>query len=229
MQVSSAFDPQSGLAQPIFHLFVVTLVVMVAILILVTGLIAYIVIRYKAREGRIPAVNFGNRRLEILWTAGPIMLLIFLFVLTIATMKASDPLVAERKPDLIVTGYQWWWQVEYPSSGVLTANEIHIPSGKRLLVQLVGGDVIHDFWVPQLGRKEDMIPGFYNQVWLEAKQPGTYLGACSEYCGTEHAWMRIRIIAESEGDFSRWIQEQQQGPPPPAARTRSKAPLCFSN
>lgn len=156
MQVSSAFDPQSGLAQPIFHLFVVTLLITGAILALVTGLIAYIVIRYKAREGRTPAVNFGNRGLEILWTAGPIVLLVYLFVLTITTTKVSDPLAAERKPDLIITGYQWWWQVEYPGSRVLTANEIHIPSGKRLLVQLVGGDVIHDFWVPQLGRKEDM-------------------------------------------------------------------------
>jgi cytochrome c oxidase subunit 2 len=214
MPASSAFDPQSGLAQPIYHLFVVTLVMMGAILLLVSGLIAYILIRYKAGN-QTPVVNFGNRKLELFWTAGPILLLAFLFTSTVSTIRASDPVPAAKKPDLIITAYQWWWQVEYPEMGVLTANEIHFPAGKRLLVQLVGGDVIHDFWVAALGRKEDMIPGFQNRIWLEADRPGIYLGSCAEYCGAEHALMRIRVIAEPQEQFDHWIQEQELTPPAP--------------
>ena len=149
MQVSSAFNPQSALAEPIYHLFLVTVILMVAILLLVTGLIAYIVVRYRRRDG-IPVPNFGNRKLEIAWTVVPLLLVGFLFVLTISTMRASDPPDNSQQPDLIVTGYQWWWHVEYPASGVITANEIHIPVGRKLLVRLIGGDVIHDFWVPEL-------------------------------------------------------------------------------
>ncbi|MEZ4616530.1 MAG: c-type cytochrome [Caldilineaceae bacterium] len=99
----------------------------------------------------------------------------------------------------------------------MTANEIHIPTGQPLLVQLASADVIHDFWVPKLGRKMDAIPGHPNQLWLQADQPGTYLGACAEFCGAQHAWMRLRVIAQSPTDFAAWQQAQRQSPPPPPA------------
>ena len=95
-------------------------------------------------------------------------------------------------PDLVVIGHQWWWEARYPKSGVVTANEIHIPAGRRLLVRLESADVIHDFWVPRLARKMDMVPGHPNHIWLEADKPGAYAGACAEYCGAQHAWMRFQ-------------------------------------
>lgn len=226
MQASSAFNPQSTFSHPIYHLFIVTLVLMAAILILVTGLITYIVIRYRG-QNRVPIPNFGNRRLEIVWTVLPILLLAFLFVLTMNTMRASDPSGNTQQPDLIVTGHQWWWQVQYPASGVTTANEIHIPVRRKLLVRLASGDVIHDFWVPQLARKEDMIPRFQNQIWLSADLPGIYSGACAEYCGTEHAWMRIRVVAQTEDDFARWIQEQTRNPASPESHDAMAGALLF--
>lgn len=204
-----------------------TLVIMMAILLLVTGLVTYIMIRYRAQPGRKAKLTFGDRRLEIAWTAGPILLLTFLFVLTLRTMSASDPVPHPPNADLIVTGYQWWWQIQYPHQGVITANEVHIPVGKKLLVKLIGGDVIHDFWVPQLTRKEDVIPGFPNEIWIEADDPGTYEGTCAEYCGAEHAWMRIRVIAESENQFNNWVQQQTQIPAAPTSQDAVQGSQLF--
>jgi cytochrome c oxidase subunit 2 len=129
----------------------------------------------------------------------------------VRTMLASSPSQASGTPDLIVSGHQWWWEVQYPISpghNVITANEIHIPAGKRLLLELRASDVIHDFWVPELGRKIDAIPGQPNQIWLEADRIGTYLGFCAEFCGGSHAWMQIRVIAESEPDYQKWLAGQ---------------------
>ncbi len=90
----------------------------------------------------------------------------------------------------------------------MAANEIHIPIGQRLLLELRSADVIHDFWVPQLARKMDIIPGHPNRMWLEANTPGVYLGACAEFCGNEHAWMRFQVIAQSTEQFDAWLRDQ---------------------
>jgi cytochrome c oxidase subunit II len=105
------------------------------------------------------------------------------------------------------------------ASGVVTANEIHVPVGRRLLVGVEATDVIHDFWVPELARKVDAVPGHPNHVWMTVTAPGTYTGACAEYCGTQHAWMRLRVIAQPEADFDAWLAHQAE----PAAAPREEA------
>lgn len=213
MQVSSPFNPSSPQAQAISHLFVVTLIISAIILSVVTGLVIYISFRYRRREGAgEPRQEFGEPKLEMAWTVVPVLILVILFVLMLNTMRVADP-SSRRQADLQVIGHQWWWEVRYPRSGVITANEIHVPVGKRLLVQLESADVIHDFWVPQLGRKMDMIPGQTNYMSMEAGAPGIYSGACAEYCGAEHAWMRIRVVAEPQADFDAWEQGQLQTAP----------------
>ena len=122
---------------------------------------------------------------------------------------------ADAKPDLRIVAHQWWWEIIYLKSGVTTANEIHIPVRKQLLVDFRSADVIHDFWVPALGRKIDVVPGHPNRLWIEADHGGTYLGACAEFCGNEHAWMRIMVIADSPDDFAAWIKQQEGVPPNP--------------
>lgn len=214
---SSPFDARSPQARAIADLFTWNLAIAGAIFVLVTGLVVYIAIRYRARPGQgEPPPVFGNRTLEIVWTLAPAAILLVVAFFTVATMRAADPPAEGQPPDLIVTGMQWWWRVEYPQSGVVTANEIHIPAGRRLLVRLQSGDVIHDFWVPQLGPKRDMNPGSANQLWIEADAPGTYLGGCSEYCGAEHAWMLIRVIAQPPAEFDAWLRAQAQPAPAPA-------------
>jgi len=124
------------------------------------------------------------------------------------------PREPDRPPDLVVTGHQWWWDARY-ANGAGAANEIHIPAGRRLLTRIDSADVIHDFWVPQLGRKMDAVPGRPGYIWLQANTPGTYRGSCSEFCGAQHAWMRFLVVAQPEPDFSVWL-EHQSAPPPEA-------------
>jgi cytochrome c oxidase subunit 2 len=212
---SSPFNPVSSQALAISNLFILVLVIGVVILAIVTSLVIYASIRYRSRPGEgEPPQTFGNRTLEISWTAAPALLLAVLLAFTIYTMQVTDPtvLAGQEQPDLVIIAHQWWWEVHYPKTGVTTANEIHIPAGTRLLTRIESADVIHDFWVPQLGRKMDAIPGHPNHIWLEADKPGTYLGTCAEYCGLEHAWMRIRVIAQTQDDFKAWEQEQLQTP-----------------
>ena len=114
---------------------------------------------------------------------------------------------------LRITGYQWWWKVEYlnkaaPYRTIITANEIHIPSGEPIRIELLGGDVIHSFWVPKLAGKTDTIPGQRNVMWLEAKKPGRYRGQCTEYCGHQHAHMALFVIAEPRKQFDAWYDAQ---------------------
>ena len=95
-------------------------------------------------------------------------------------------------------------------SGVITANEIHIPTGKPLSVRLESKDVLHEFWVPELTRKMTNVPGQPNHIWLQADKPGAYIGQCSEFCGTQHAWMRILVVADEPSKFEEWQRAQLQ-------------------
>jgi cytochrome c oxidase subunit II len=208
--------PASPQAAAISQLFVGTLIFLGAILALVTFLVIYAVIRYRDRPGAPAAQqNFGWRRLEIIWTAVPTLSLAVLSVFMVRTMIASDLPTADAKPDLRIVAHQWWWEIYYLKTGVVTANEIHIPVGKRLLVDFRSADVIHDFWVPAIGRKIDIVPGHPNRLWIAADRGGTYLGACAEFCGNEHAWMRIMVIADSPEEFAAWMKEQAAAPPGP--------------
>jgi cytochrome c oxidase subunit 2 len=167
--------------------------------------------RYRHKPGeKDPKPGYGNWKLEAAWTIIPLLVLLWLLVLTTRAMKGSDPPL-NQGPDLLVVSHQWWWEARYPKSGVATANEIHMPEGKQWLVQLESADVNHDFWVPRLAPKMDAIPGHPNRFWLEADKPGTYLGTCSQYCGAQHAQMHFLVIAQDAAEFNAW-QEQQAKP-----------------
>jgi cytochrome c oxidase subunit 2 len=202
----SPFAAHSPAAHSIARLFDETLILCGAIFALVVTLILVCIVRFRDRGGAAPAQRPGHRGLEIAWTIVPLFLLIGLMARTAQTMSASDP-PADRAPDLTIIAHQWWWEVRY-ATGVVTANEIHVPAGRRLLVDIESADVIHDFWVPQLARKVDATPGHPTHVWIEADAPGTYGGACSEYCGDEHAWMRIAVIADRPSDFDAWERHE---------------------
>jgi cytochrome c oxidase subunit 2 len=199
-----ASSPQ---ARAIASLFNTTFVVCGVILAIVCGLIGYAIWKFRARSAdEAPVQIEGNTRLEIAWTVAPFLVVVFLFVLSARAMSASDP-PADREPDLVVTAHQWWWDVKY-KSGAITANEIHIPTGTALVVRIESADVVHDFWVPELARKIDATPGRHPTIWMQADAPGTYLGTCAEYCGAEHAWMRIVVVAQSPEEFAVWEERQ---------------------
>jgi cytochrome c oxidase subunit 2 len=143
------------------------------------------------------------------------IVLFALMITSFRTGRAVDTLSLSQDPlEIKVTGQQWWWQVEYidptPSNMVTTANEIHIPVGRPIKIKLESHDVIHSFWVPNLHGKKDLIPNYPTTIYFRADKPGIYWGQCAEYCGYEHAKMRLMVIAESADDFSAWYAASQK-------------------
>ncbi|MEJ2208109.1 MAG: cytochrome c oxidase subunit II [Anaerolineae bacterium] len=225
------FVPESPLAQPIAVLFITLLAIGAGILLLIIGLVVFAGVRFRARAGdeEEPRQDFGRLPLEIGWTAAPLLLVLGLLVWTGVVMARSDPPhpTNTSNPDLVIIAHQWWWEYRYPKSNVLTANEMHMPTGVRWLVQVESADVIHSWWVPSLGRKMDAIPGHPNYLWLQIDQTGEYHGTCSEFCGAEHAWMRILVVAQSPADFEAWQQQQLAEPNIPAGSEAAKGEQLF--
>jgi cytochrome c oxidase subunit 2 len=149
------------------------------------------------------------------------------FVLTIALVWTVRVLARVNGPPtspaftIEVTAQQWWWKARYlddnPSQIVTTANEIHVPVGKPVRIELVGADVIHSFWIPALGGKTDVIPGQRNITWIEADKPGRYRGQCTEFCGAQHAHMAFELVADTPVDFARWRAQQLAPAPEPTS------------
>lgn len=183
------------------------LIAATGIFLLVVVLAVFIVIKFRAKKtgGREPRQVSGNRKLEILMVGVPLLLVIFFFFWSLHTMSAIMPPVGNHPVDVVITGHQWWWQADYKGTKIVTANEIHLPVGRQLLLQLKSADVIHDWWVPAFGAKMDMIPGRDNYLWVSIQKPGIYEGTCSEFCGQQHAWMRIRVVAQTPADFNNWL------------------------
>ena len=117
-------------------------------------------------------------------------------------------------PAIRVIGHQWWWEVEYLVGDLpqhfRTANELHVPAGQPVDVELVTADVIHSFWVPRLHGKVDLVPGLRNQIRIQAALPGVYAGECAEFCGLQHANMRLQVVAETPAAYVDWLQRQRQ-------------------
>ena len=143
----------------------------------------------------------------------PAAILVVVFLAGLAAMRAYPARGAERAVSYKVTGYQWWWDVEYEDPMLdrrfRTANEIHVPVGRPVRITLVSGDVIHSFWVPRLQGKIDLIPGDTNEIRFVARKPGTYRGQCAEYCGLQHAHMALTVVAEDSASFEQWLATQR--------------------
>jgi cytochrome c oxidase subunit 2 len=189
-----------------------------AVFVLVVGATGVAITRRRAPEG--PAGPFPpegqRRRSQIIAVAvGVAVLTLFvLLVASVSTGRAIASLSERGGPSIQVTGHQWWWEVEYqhptPSRTVKTANEIHIPVGRAIQLELSSQDVIHSFWVPNLHGKRDLIPGHSNEIWIRADRPGVYRGQCAEFCGLQHAHMALLVIAEPQDRFDAWYRSQLQ-------------------
>lgn len=126
-----------------------------------------------------------------------------------------------------VVGHQWWWEVRYPDDRVVTANEVHIPTGTLVRLSVTSLDVIHSFWVPQLTGKVDLIPGKVNRLLFRADQPGEYRGLCGEFCGLQHAHMHLRLVVEPLDELARWLDREAQDAAPPATPTAVEGQRVF--
>lgn len=147
-----------------------------------------------------------------------------------ATLAAMRSVAVEAPPDALeveVVGHQWWWEVRYPESGVITANVIHIPVGEDVVFRLSSSDVIHSFWVPALGGKMDLLPDRVNTLVLKADRTGEFSGNCAEFCGVQHYQMGITVIAEDAGSFQAWIAAQRADAAPPTGELASRGLNLF--
>ncbi len=214
----AVLSPVSTPASAIATLAWFTLAITGAIFLIVGGLLAYSVVRFRARPGdepREPAQLYGSNPIEFAWTATPLLIVFVLVLTTVRTIYdvqgAAEPAGAIH---VRVIGHQWWWELQYPELGFVTANELHVPLSDAAhptptWIELESADVAHSFWVPRLAGKTDLIPGKINTMWIDPHQVGTYLGQCAEFCGTEHALMLIRVVVEPRPEFDRWAAAQR--------------------
>jgi cytochrome c oxidase subunit 2 len=179
--------------------------------------------RYERRRGRFVAAA----------VTATILILVLLVGASFLTDRKLLTVEGEADLELEVTGRQWWWQVRYldprPERVFSTANEIHVPVGATVRVHLSSSDVIHSFWLPTIGPKQDVIPGRSNSLSLRVDQPGSWLGRCSEFCGYQHAKMLLTLIAEPPEEFERWRARQAAPRVPPADAVAQRGEQVFAS
>ena len=216
---TNIFTPVSTPAQSIFELSRFVLMVTASIFVVVFGLLAYAVVKFRKKrvsDGREPAQVYGSTQVELAWTVIPILIVVVLFLAAarvIASIQNASP--PRNAVEVTVIGHQFWWEYRYPSLNVVTANELHIPVSDAehpapTFLTLLSADTDHSFWVPRLAGKTDLIPNHPNSMWVDPHEIGLYLGQCAQYCGTQHAKMLLRVYVDSREDFDRWIQEQSR-------------------
>ena len=206
-------DPASHASSQEANLYKIILIMAVVVFVLVEGALLLILVRDRKKKGdqELPPQVYGNTPLEVTWTLIPILLVIALFIMTVVTVNAvAAPSSQSTDLNVRVVGHRWWWEFDYTDLGIATANELHVPVGVTVQISLESKDVIHSFWVPQLSGKTDVIPGQHNTMWLEGDQVGEFLGQCAEFCGQEHALMRLKVMVDSQEDFDAWVANQQK-------------------
>jgi cytochrome c oxidase subunit 2 len=199
---------------------------------LVAAAFVYIVLRFRKRRRRgedaddevddrpDPVQVHGNFRLEIAWTILPAAILAVVAIFSVPVIFSTRGATASAEAELedmaiSVFGQQWWWSYEYDLDDdgepeIVTANDLVIPAGQDIALNVTARDVIHSFWIPALAGTMDVVPGRNHELTIQAEEPGIYVGQCKEYCGLAHAYMRARVVALSERDFVSWLDEQQE-------------------
>jgi cytochrome c oxidase subunit 2 len=228
--------PKSDLADWIYRLFIeVTLWDgLVLAIVIVAFLLAIFVFSTRVGEAAPPSSAASDLKLEVAWTVGPALILLMITIPTIRTIFRSQPnLPPAGALEIKVVAHQWWWEFQYGDKDhVITANEMHIPVGVPIRLTLQSGDVIHSFWVPQLGGKRDVVPGQLNELTFIAYVPGVYPGQCAEFCGESHANMRFRVFVDTPQQFAEWEKGQSTMPTAGAAMTdkaAARGAQVFSN
>lgn len=231
----SALNPAGPVAQQQDQLWDLVFWTAVGVFVIVQALILVAVFRYRDRGGEdIPKQVAGNTRLEVFWTLVPAAILVVIAVPTVRTIfdLADDP--GDEALDVRVVAKQYWWEFEYlgdEGEGVVTANELHIPTDRPIALDMVSlsatqpdpgpaanpeigqpvsNGVIHSFWVPRLAGKQDVVPGHIRTLTIQADEPGLYPGQCAEFCGLSHSRMRFQVIAHEPAEFEEWLAGQTE-------------------
>ncbi len=210
----STVDPKSDHTETINDLYIIVFWLAMVVFVAVLGATLALSLMFRERPGRVAKQIHGNSRLEVVWTLIPVVILVAIFVPTVAAISDLDHGDEDELPANTVRveaiGHQWWFEFRYPDLGIVTANEMHVPVDTPVLVTLLSDDVIHSFGVPQLAGKVDMVPGREHRILFTPNEarPNAYLGQCVEFCGTSHANMRFRVFVDEQGVFDAWARNE---------------------
>ncbi len=237
----TTLEPKGPAADKINNLSNITFLIAGLVFVLVEVGVLFVAWKFRKRKGdddSVPVQIHGHTKAEIGWTVLPAVILAFLAVATVGTILdlAEEP---EDALQIRVVGQQWWWSYDYDIDGdglhpdgdvnapgienpdeyetdIEVANEMVIPVGTPVYLSIESRDVIHSFWIPALNGKKDAVPGRTHYLTLEADEPGTYVGQCTEYCGLSHAYMRMSVRALPQDEYDAWVEDQLAGPAQPA-------------
>ncbi|MDD2763582.1 MAG: cytochrome c oxidase subunit II [Opitutaceae bacterium] len=234
----STFDVKGPVARAQLDVFMVTVYVTAFIFVVVGAVLAYATLKFRARSAadehaEPPPQGHGNFLVEVGLVSASVLCLVIIAVPTLKNIWFTYEVPEAQRADafeVTATGYQWWFRFEYPNEQIagvgplVTGNELVVPAGRPVHVNLRTVDVIHSFWVPKLAGKVDMIPNRANHLWFQADEPGYYYGQCAEFCGDAHAIMRFRVIALPAPEFAAWLANQEKSARVAAPATASAAP-----
>lgn len=238
-------SPASPSAEKMDEFHTLLLYIITAIVVFVTALLAWVLIRFNARANPTPSTTTHNVKLEILWTVVPVLILLVIAVPSFRLLYFAD---RAHTPEMTlkVTGKQWYWSYEYPDHGgvafdsymlkdneidsaksqirlLSTDNPVVLPVDTDIQILVTASDVIHSWAIPSLGLKTDAVPGRNNETWVRITKPGTYYGQCSELCGKDHAYMPVEIQAVSKDEFASWVAAQGGTMPQQKAEVEANA------
>lgn len=207
----STLDPNGPGASRVAGLWWLLLTI-ASIVTAVTFLLLGIALRRSRRDQPAEkAMGMHGERFTILAGAAiPALILIAVTIVTLDVMADLDSPPEEPAQTVEVIGWMWWWEVRYPGTDAVTANEIHIPAGETIELVVSASDVIHTFWVPEIHGKIDMFPGKENTMWIKADEPGVYRGQCAEFCGIQHTFMAKLLIVHEPDEFQAWLEREAQ-------------------
>jgi len=216
--IPNIFKPESTPADSIYGLSLLVLAVTGFIFVIVFGLIAYAITKFRRRsnDGPEPPQVYGSNQIELAWTVIPVLIVLVLFMATARVIHAiEDARMPKGAIEVTVIGHQFWWEFRYPTLGIVAANELHVPVSDPshptpTFLTLLSADTDHSFWVPRLAGKTDLIPNRVNKMWIDPHDVGVYVGQCAQYCGMQHAKMLLRVYVDSPEQFEQWVQEEMK-------------------
>ncbi|RDW18438.1 cytochrome c oxidase subunit II [Oceanobacillus arenosus] len=213
----TALDPKGYGADTSMDMIILTTLIMVVVFIVVIIIYSIVLIRFRRKKGQedyIPKQVEGNHTLEMVWTAIPILLVLIMGIPAVMTVfNLADESEASDSLNIEVTGNQYWWHFNYAGEEVVTSQDLYIPTGEKVYLNMQSSDVIHSFWVPSISGKMDVNPENVNTMYIEAYEEGVYWGKCAELCGPSHSLMDFKVIAVSPEEFEQWIGDMQNVDP----------------
>ncbi|UUZ86487.1 cytochrome c oxidase subunit II [Paenibacillus sp. P26] len=223
----SALKPRGPVARDQLFLMELSFGIMILVVVVVFLIYFYVLIRFRKKKGDkdiIPKQVEGDHVLEIIWTVIPIILLL---ILAVPTVKYTFSTLQDYRNDkdavhVKVTAHAFWWQFEYPDLGIATAQDLVIPTGKKIALEIGSADVKHAFWVPSLGGKMDTNSATKNVFYLQADEVDTFKGKCAELCGASHALMDFKVKSLAQADFDKWVAKMKTPATIPADAQRGE-------